>query len=201
MSHAWQQGSLVAAASAPPPSGPLVVKVGGSLLTQPAWAAGLAALLEPIAAPLLIVVGGGPLVDALRAIDAESPQPPAVMHELAIDTMGVTARLVAAALGVALVADAPSSAAIAVLDAPAWLRHGGRLAALPVGWHVTSDSIAAFVASHCGGRLLLVKSVPPPLSADDLAALGAAGWVDRYFPTASLPLASIAWAAPTRAAL
>jgi aspartokinase-like uncharacterized kinase len=197
MSLGWQEGSLVA--SAPPVAGPLGVKVGGSLLTRPDWAAGLAALLEPLTAPLLIVVGGGPLVDALRAIDARSPQPAAVMHELAIDTMGVTARLMAAALGVPLVIDAPrrdAEAPIAVLDAPAWLRHGGRLAVLPVGWHVTSDSIAAFVASRCGGRLLLVKSVPPPIA--DLTSLGEAGWVDRYFPTASLPLTSIMWAAPTR---
>lgn len=204
MSRAWQQGSLVAAVSAFPPTAPsvgkpLVVKVGGSLLTRREWAAGLTTLLEPIAAPRLIVAGGGPPVDALRAIDAMNPLSPWVMHELAIDTMGVTARLVAAALGVPLVAApnaAPNAAPIAVLDTPTWLRQDGRLAALPIGWHVTSDSIAAFVASHCGGRLLLVKSVPPPGFATGLTALSEAGWVDRHFPTAAGPLTAIDWAAP-----
>jgi hypothetical protein len=113
--------------------------------------------------------------------------------------MGVTARLAAAALGLPLVVEADTAAPAAVLDAAAWLGHAGRLAALPVGWHVTSDSIAAAVAADGGGRLFLVKSVPPPCPGPDLTSLAAAGWVDDFFPTAAAPLAEVRWAAPNDA--
>jgi hypothetical protein len=85
-----------------------------------------------------------------------------------------------------------------VLDAPSWLAVGTRLADLPVGWHVTSDSIAAAVAAACNAALWLAKSEPPP--AGDLECLARAGWVDDYFPLAAAPLGRIEWAAPAAAA-
>lgn len=186
----WSRGFLRATAAAPGDR-PLVVKVGGSLLTRPAWATALAELLATVGAgPRTLVVGGGPVVDGLRAIDAADPRPPAAMHWLAIEALGVTARLVAAALGLPLAA-APDAATTAVLDVPRWLRG---TADLPEGWHVTSDSIAALAAVRLGGGLLLAKSVPPP--AATLAALVAAGWLDPHFPEAARPLDAIAWAAP-----
>jgi hypothetical protein len=74
----------------------------------------------------------------------------------------VTARLVAAALGLPLAAAGSAAAPAVVLDVPAWLGGGGRAAALPCGWQVTSDSIAALVAVEHGAGLLLAKSAPPP---------------------------------------
>ena len=177
----------------------MVVKLGGSLFTRPGWPTEVTALLAEITPPWLVVTGGGSLVDALRALDAAAAQPPAVMHDLAIRCMGVTARLTAAALELPLVVEADTAAPAAVLDAAAWLGHAGRLAALPVGWHVTSDSIAAAAAAETGASLLLVKSVPPPCPGHDLAALAAAGWVDDFFPTAAASLAEVQWAAPNDA--
>ena len=69
------------------------------------------------------------------------------------------------------------------------------LDALPASWHVTSDSIAAWVADQAGaGRLVLVKEVDglfadwPPrgeplarLTVAELAALRTGG-VDAYLP-------------------
>ena len=141
-----------------------------------------------------MVVGGGPVVDGLRAIDAAARQPAAVMHELAIDAMSLTGRTVAEATGLPVVAG--DAAAEGVLDASAWLRAAGSAAALPAGWQVTSDSIAAAVARRAGRRLVLVKSTPPPVGGGDLAALAAAGWVDPYFPAAAAKLVAIDWAAP-----
>jgi len=189
---AWRRGTFRGSGDA---GRPLVVKLGGSLLARPAWARDVASLLDELAPPRLLVVGGGPIVDGLRAIDRAAPQAPVLVHRLAIDCMGHTARLVAAALDAPLV-DRPADrgGATAVLDAPRWLEHDGRLERLPVGWHVTSDSIAALVAATHAAGLLLVKSVPPPC--DDMTGAASAGWVDGHFPTAARELPWIGWAAP-----
>lgn len=193
MSDRWLTGVL--RGSVATPASPSVVKVGGSLLRRPAWDRELAAMLDGLPTARLVVVGGGPLVDGLRAIDLASPQSADRMHRLAIDCMGLTARVVAAALGVPLVGEpADQLPPLAVLDAPAWLVRTAWLDRLPVGWHVTSDSIAAVVAAELARRLVLVKSVPPPPG--DLDQLVAAGWVDAWFPTAARSLESIRWTAP-----
>jgi 5-(aminomethyl)-3-furanmethanol phosphate kinase len=190
MTWTWQRGVIRAAATPPPGR---VVKIGGSLLGRPGWPAAINWLVAQWR-PTLVVVGGGPVVDGLRAIDAAGRQPAAFMHELAIDAMSLTGRTVAEAIGMPVVAG--DAAAEGVLDASAWLRAAGSTAALPAGWQVTSDSIAAAVARVAGLRLVLVKSVAPPGGGGDLAALAAAGWVDPYFPAAAAKLAAIDWAAP-----
>jgi hypothetical protein len=149
------------------------------------------------------VIGGGAIVDGLRTIDAAAPQRADAIHSLAIDLLGTTARLVARALGLPLVV-VPGEDPAAVLDVPRWLaaadRHGApeRRSRLPVGWHVTSDSIAALVAREIGGDLLLAKRVAPPPSADRdwLTELARGGWVDDHFPTTAAGLSRIAWTAP-----
>ena len=144
-----------------------------------------------------LVVGGGAVVDGLRSLDNALPQSPQLMHDLAIDAMRLTARLVAAAMNVPMAAAPPEDDGVAVLDVPAWLGIGSRATTLPVGWQVTSDAIAARVAVEHGGSLLLAKSVPPPpCPGDQLATLAQAGWVDEHFPVAARPLVTIEWAAP-----
>jgi len=207
----WQFGALARHAALRKPTvpavslPPLVIKLGGSLLSQPGWPQGIADLLQALAArraepPALLVVGGGGVVEGLRQIDAASPQPAALMHALAIDLMGITARVVSAATGLQLTAAWPDAGATGarLLDVPQWLAKNQRLARLPVGWEVTSDSIAASVAAAYGGQLLLVKSVPPPCEPDSpiqLEALAAAGWVDTHFPSVAADLTAISWAA------
>lgn len=192
MTASWRHGTLRHGETH---DSPLIVKLGGSLLSATEWPRSVAALLASLPAPRLIVTGGGPLVDGLRCIDDARPLPPELVHRLAIACMGHTARIVSAALNVPLVRQiADTGGPTAVLDCPAWLERDDHLAALPVGWHVTSDSIAATVATACGGGLVLVKSVMP--AHDDITRLAAAGWVDEWFPTAARPLAHIAWAAP-----
>ena len=182
------------------PSPREVIKLGGSLLAMPNWPTHMAALVQERATqrPVLLVVGGGAIVDGLRTIDAAARQDPRRIHHLAIELMGTTARLVAEAIAVPLVME-PALESAAVLDAARWLACDERLARLPVGWNVTSDSIAAHVAAVTGADLLLAKRVPPPDSAgvDRLEALARCGWIDGGFPLAAAGLARIAWAAPT----
>ena len=192
----WIVGDLRTAAAAAPHE---VVKVGGSLLAVPNWPDLAAELVRMRSSRrnVIVVVGGGTIVDGLRMIDAAAPQRADVAHFLAIDLLGTTARLVARALGLPLVG-APGADPAAVLDAPPWLAAADRHARLPIGWHVTSDSIAALVAAETGGDLLLAKRVAPPPSVDEdrITGLARAGWVDDHFPTAAAGLARIAWAAP-----
>lgn len=196
MRHSWQRGLLMPTAAAPVRAGMVVVKLGGSLLTRRDWPAAVRALCGALGQPVLLVVGGGPVVDGLRAIDAVAALPTPVSHRLAIDALGITARAVAAAIGLPLTALPHDTGPAAVLDTPRWLDDDGRLAALPVGWHVTSDAIAAHVAARLHRPLVLAKSVPPPAAAGDLRALAVAGWIDPCFPDAAADVPRIEWAAP-----
>jgi len=197
MRSTWTCGTLRSTGG---PSPREVLKLGGSLLAMPDWPTHVAALVQERAAerPVLLVVGGGAIVDGLRTIDAAARQDGRLIHHLAIELMGTTARLVADAIAVPLLME-PARASTAVLDAPRWLGCDERLARLPVGWDVTSDSIAAHVAAVTGADLLLAKRVPPPDSTGDdrFEALARCGWIDGGFPRAAAGLARIAWAAPT----
>lgn len=63
---------------------------------------------------------------------------------------------------------------------------------LPAGWHVTSDSLAAWLAIRWAGELLLMKSVPPHRNGH--AAATSFSVVDRYFPNLAAELPRIWWA-------
>ncbi|RLS29959.1 MAG: hypothetical protein DWH79_11510 [Planctomycetota bacterium] len=188
----------------------IVIKIGGSILARSDWPERVAALLGDIrigstSPRRTLLIGGGAVVDGLRELDRVRRQPDQLMHQLAIDGMGITARLVAAALGLPLVA-APSGGD-GVLDMAAWLAaEPGRARGMPAGWEVTSDSLSALVAADCGHRLVLVKSVSPPcssLSTPESTAAGRilqhladAGWVDCWFPVAAANIGPVQWAVP-----
>ena len=189
------------------PGATLVIRFGGSLLERADWPELAAALLEgPIlfgaaGRPRTIVVGGGGVVEGLRNIDRTRPLDLRLVHRLAIDCMGITARLVATRLGLPLVTRPVDRHA--VLDMASWLAAEPALAsAIPASWSVTSDSLAAAVAATVAGDLLLVKSISPPLSqgtgaAMSLESLAMLGWVDGWFPEAATRVARIGWAAPS----
>lgn len=203
MSASWQQGTIRTRSRGTATPAPLVIKVGGSLLGRIDWPQLVGALISAVEREAaadrgcLLVVGGGGVVESLRSSDARWPQPPERMHQAAIDVMGATGWLAARLLGLPLVAepDQATGRATSVLDVPAWLGREHRFERLPVGWDVTSDSIAACVAASEGSGLLLAKSVPPP-EAGDCQTLADRGWVDHYFPQAAKPLDEIAWACP-----
>ena len=202
----WRRGVIRLQRGRQTVNGPLVMKLGGSLLQLSGWPSLVRELVDsPGQRAITIVVGGGPVVDGLRAADAAASLPGedwnGLLHGLAIDGMRLTARLVAGAVGLPLAEEPPAEArgGPVVLDAPAWLSHGDRLGSLPAGWQVTSDSIAALVAAVVGCELMLAKRVPPPPCPADgrlLESLSAAGWVDDHFPVAAAGLPAISWAAP-----
>jgi len=186
---------------------PEVIRFGGSLLERAEWPELAGLLLEPPfgggpALPLTLVVGGGGIVEGLRGIDRTRPLDQRLVHRLAIDGMGITARLVASTLGLPLVTRPIDRHA--VLDMAGWLAADpARGEGIPASWSVTSDSLAAIVAAAHACDLLLAKSVPPPrppgaARETNLASLAGLGWVDGWFPEAATGVARVRWAAPAR---
>ena len=131
---------------------------------------------------LLIVPGGGPFADAVRAVDARVRLSDDAAHWMAILAMDqhahlIVQRLVHSALVTSAteIAHAQSSARIPVLAPYRWLREADPL---PHSWDVTSDSIAAWCAQAVGAsQLALIK--PSGASGGDV--------VDRYFSRALPP--------------
>ncbi len=127
---------------------PLVVKFGGSLLD---CAPSLVPVLAAAPRPVLVVPGGGPFADAVRALDP----PPDAAHWMACAAMEQVG-LYLAALGL------PGVETLRVPDAPAVLLPYRLLRErdpLPHTWGVSSDTIAAWCAAELGCDLLLAKSV------------------------------------------
>lgn len=172
-----------------------VVKLGGSLLEWPDWVGQFRRWrAEQTPAAAVLLVGGGAFVDRLRALDRTHALRPETTHWLAVRAMSLTASVAAELLGAgppvrSLDAVAPylsaAPPALAVFDVEAFLRaEQGTAAALPCGWHVTSDSIAAHLAAALDAdELVLLKSALPPTGSS--AAAAERGYVDAHFPVAA----------------
>jgi 5-(aminomethyl)-3-furanmethanol phosphate kinase len=181
----------------------LVLKVGGGLLRDEGIEGLRRACAEAgeLAAsrPVLVVPGGGPFADAVRAVDARVGLGDAVAHTLALqamDQLGVMLRalLPDAELLTALVAPR----ALALLEAAPAFRNRPHV---PESWTVTSDSLAVLAAAAIGAHeAILLKPVDgvlprwpsddspvPALTAAELEELQARGGgraVDAYLPEA-----------------
>lgn len=208
----WTFGTLPGESRDPAKHDPggLVVKFGGSLLARRDWPDLARDLLSGFApaTPCTFVVGGGAVVDGLRALDATVRGEDRLVHGLAIHGMGITARYVAGILGLPLVTlplggsgevrpgSPPPRCGGAVLDMAAWLGSTPRRqATIPPSWTVTSDTLAAHVAVEHRLGLLLAKSVAPP-ALGSLEALAGAGWIDAAFPETARTAAGLSWCAP-----
>ena len=182
---------------------PLVVKIGGGLLR----AGGLDGLRQACAdvvelsrrRRVLVVPGGGPFADAVRAVDAQVSLTDGIAHALALRAMDQLGLLLAPLLPAAEPLDrlvAPRVLGILV----ATKAFAGR-AEIPESWAVTSDSLAVLAAGAIGAdEAILLKPVAgvmarwpsddPPLArltSAELQALQDAGGgraVDPYLPDA-----------------
>lgn len=194
---------------APPPS-THCIKLGGSLLTRGGVAEPLRRWLqaERGRAPnenLVLIVGGGGAVEWLREVDRRSPIGAAAAHRAAIAMMDANARAVAGWLPAFELTDAwPPSPATPQAARRLFLPGRFLQAAephlpgttLPVGWSVTSDSIAARVACLLGATLTLVKSIAAatPQDPNGWRRLAEEGLVDPFFPelAAEVPIVKLA---------
>jgi aspartokinase-like uncharacterized kinase len=158
-----------------------VVKIGGSLLRDPQR---LYEVLDVVAdarqdGALLVVPGGGPFADTVRAMDRRVGITDDAAHWMALLAMDQYAHLLQSRLRGATLVSTPAAAlaalgagTLAVLAPYRWLRDADPL---PHSWDVTGDSIAAWIAGALGvPRLVLIKP----------AGVTGAAAVDAYFPHA-----------------
>ncbi|MGF1610025.1 MAG: uridylate kinase [Kiloniellales bacterium] len=168
-----------------------VVKLGGSLAGSNALKDWLDAL-QTGAGHVVLVPGGGPFADQVRAAQHEMGFDDRVAHHLALLAMEQFGRSLAG-LVPALVPAASRQAIRQALRAgklPVWMPTRMALGRpeIPESWDVTSDSLALWLAGQIGARdLVLVKSAPLPAETTpgdplDAADLARRGLVDAAFP-------------------
>jgi aspartokinase-like uncharacterized kinase len=182
---------------------PLVVKIGGGLLRDRGREGLREACAEAIeiaaSRPVLVLPGGGPFADAVRAVDERVGLDDATAHVLALaamDQLGVLLRPLLPAVELVDELVVPRGLALVQVRSAFTGRPG-----VPESWQVTSDSLAVLAAAAVGAdEAVLLKSVDgvlarwpsadPPLAtltADELEALHARGGgraVDAYLPEA-----------------
>ena len=171
----------------------VVIKIGGGLSAVPGALDAVCTTVSELGRTQRIVVvpGGGPFADQVRAFEASHVLTADAAHWMAILAMDQYAHvLTERILGAAMVEDPGAieetigRAGVAVLAPSRWMRAAD---VLPHNWQVTSDSVAAFVAGALdAARLVLVK----PASVEGATA------VDPCFRSvlpAGLPYTLLPW--------
>jgi dihydroneopterin aldolase len=163
------------------------VKLGGSTAGSAELAQWCDAL-EKSDPPLIIVPGGGPFADHVRDDQKRMSFSNKAAHAMAVLAMEQFAQLIlersASFRAVRSLTDIER--AFAAASIPVWLPSQLALAApdIPVSWDVTSDSLAAWLASRIGaGSLLLIKQTDDFSAQDSLETLSARGIVDAALPS------------------
>ena len=181
-----------------------VVKLGGSLLTRRDIDRGLALWLESTAADgrAAVIVGGGELIDVMRAIDQRWPLDSVAMHWRCVELLRFTMEIVAERLPhlkvirhateLAAWQHATQTIENALIDVAAFYQPNDPVSQqLPSSWQTTTDSIAALLARKLqADTLTLLKSRSLPAGIDWSAAAHA-GIVDDAFPQAIEGLADV----------
>lgn len=163
-----------------------VVKLGGSLIEADELRPCLAAVVARLP-PCLVVPGGGPFADAVRAAQGRLGLDELAAHRMAILAMQQYGLLLQALEPRLRLVEREGEIAALVRESAAgvWLPWAmvGRDPSIPASWDVTSDSLALVLATRLGAaRLLLVKAATVPAGAASLAELARAGLIDAAFP-------------------
>ena len=164
-----------------------VVKLGGSLLDLHDLAQRLDQLRPEWGARPLLVVGGGEAADLVRAWDQLHGLGEERAHWLALDSLALTARLLASLWPAACVTQRANYQAvwgeerIPLAITREWFEDSlaEQAPTPPHSWHTTTDTIAAWIASSTRAESLwMLKSVPCPASVVVATQLDL---VDPYF--------------------
>ena len=160
----------------------VVLKLGGAQARGGRLGEWLDAI-SPHAGRLVVVPGGGPFADAVRAEQAQIGFDDVAAHEMAMVAMSQFGRaLTSLRPGFELATtEAALRDALRRGRTPIWSPERMALAAsLKPSWDLTSDSLAVWLAGQLGAeRLILVKHGAPGTAAE----LVRDGVVDPLFPT------------------
>lgn len=179
-----------------------ILKVGGSLLDLPDLNQRLTRLINHRSGirPLFIA-GGGTAADVVRSWGGIFSLSETDCHDLALQSMQLTASLLERILPQSRVVSSKAESAACwrrgewpILDVAAWLNETEtHRAELPASWDVTSDSLAAWVADKWDAEeLCLLKSVD--LTAETtIPRASRQGLVDAYFPQIAPRVRKISW--------
>jgi 5-(aminomethyl)-3-furanmethanol phosphate kinase len=165
-----------------------VVKLGGSLSSDPRLKPLLRILVD--ARDIIVVPGGGPYADAVRAQQTQWQFPDEQAHRMAVlamDQFALQLHGMEPRLNLAINIVAIQQAKLAQRSA-IWMPSTMVLSApeIAMSWDMTSDSLAAWLSRAIGAeRLILVKSCDIPPSAT-IAELIDRDIVDRGFAKMSV---------------
>lgn len=181
-------------------TGPIVVKIGGSLARTSGPLQRVLSLLGSARRGIVVVPGGGEFADSVRGAQLRFGFDDGAAHRMAIVGMHQMGLMLASLVpGLRVCEDLQDIAAgLEAGKKLVWLplRECDDDAALPQSWDVTSDAIAARLAERLGRlRVVFVKS---RAGGEDrsAAALAAEGLIDavaaRIIETAELPFEAVA---------
>ncbi len=144
----------------------IAIKAGGGLTAFPGALDRVARAVGELAGQyrVLVLPGGGPFADAVRAFQQQETVSTDAAHWMAILAMDQYAHVLAERIPGAVLVDEPGAvmagldqAAVVVLAPYRWMRAAD---VLPHTWNATSDSVAAFVAgAFDAAYLVLIKPV------------------------------------------
>ncbi len=163
-----------------------VVKIGGSLLGSPELERWLEIFVKYSDGKIIVVPGGGVFANAVRDAQKLSKISDTCAHRLAVLAMdqfghvlhGINPHLATAANEFEIDQRTWQHRAIVWLPSQMVLADDS----IPQNWHVTSDSIAAWLAQKMGAtHLILLKSDKPNESKLSLKAITEDGLVDFAF--------------------
>jgi aspartokinase-like uncharacterized kinase len=167
-----------------------VVKLGGSLADWPDLRRWVRLLGETRAVDLVVVPGGGPFADQVRAAQARWRFDDATAHRMAILAMEQYGLMLAGLSGGRMISAASSATirkalrdGVTPIWAPSIMCFADARGAhqMAESWDMTSDSLAAWLAGRLrADHLVLVKSARPRTA--DLNAMVRSGLFDRAFP-------------------
>ena len=140
----------------------LVLKLGGSL-AESGRLTGLINIVVRATLPVVVVPGGGPFADAVRAAQPQLQLTDALAHRCALLAMHQMGLVIAARHPRFVLAGTLEDIARALVTGaiPVWLPYALQHDddTLPAGWTATSDALAARLAERMGGAsVALVKS-------------------------------------------
>lgn len=186
----------------------VLFKIGGSLFSLPDLADRLRSLFELTGGRIIVVPGGGVAADQVREWDDLFHFPQKVSHQLAIDALSLNARFLTSLLPESQIAASSNEALntntqVNIVDVACLLRdfEQQEVEMPPAGWHVTSDSLAGWLACQWAvDQLILVKSVDPPELIPRQCVEVSSGQerlrrqpVDGWFSTLIPGLPSVSW--------